>query len=51
VKIDAFAAKAPRYFATAKDRQQFKRQAGLVKSYFGYLVLIVHGHVYARSWN
>jgi hypothetical protein len=45
-KIDAFIARAPKYFASSKERRIFKKQAGLLKPDFGCVVYYGHYNLY-----
>ncbi len=44
--IDAFKAKAKRYFATAKQQRLFKKRCGLLKGYAYYLMWLGQDHAY-----
>jgi len=44
--IDAFKAKAKRYFSTAKQQSQFKKHCGLLKRYAYYLMWHAQDHAY-----
>jgi hypothetical protein len=44
--INAFKAKAKRYFATAKQQRLFKKRCELLKSYASYLMWLAQDHAY-----
>jgi hypothetical protein len=44
--IDAFKAKARRYFSTAKQQRLFKKRCGLLKGYAYYLMWLGQDHAY-----